>query len=608
MHLLMSRTSQAIDDPGSASPRHALASLRGKFVCPFCGSIKDSAEKPCPRCTMADTPQTRQATRSRIGPWYVLQTRNPSAPGMKYETLLALVQRGQVTPRSIVRGPTTHQLWRFAAKVKGLSREFGLCYHCEAEIDRKANICPHCQKIQEPPPNPDVLLESRPGPFAGTIEPIRREAQAASRVENRPSSNETSAAATDDLSSPASPPAEPPLVAPEDQATERSYAALAVTDAPSHAAPAASAEPRRKTGQEILSARELAAAFRLELQPPASSVRQITSRRRWRWIVLSLLVLIIVAGGTLGVMLAIDPSLRGELRQWVQQTFEKTFTARQVQSPAPEPGENLWQQPAPPSDPEQTEPLRSTPRPTPPARQAVQPQQTNVAPPTSSTQSPATSAVPSAGRAEPRETQDEPTLPRLAPLTRVQPPNRPESASPPRVEPSATRHEPSETRMTSPAPREQQPTARVEPSASNREPSTTRAEPASTRVEISAARTEPATAGSESASEHIESPAAARIAPARPAEDASAALAPPARPARPQVPAPQAAPASNVSENPIQVARRLRVQALDAEADEQYDRARQLYEQIIQTLPRESWPSDVELRLAIVKQLQQQAR
>ena len=77
---------------------------------------------------------TRQATRAQVGPWYVMQARNPSAPGMKCSTLLALIRKGQVTPRSVIRGPTTFQLWRFAARVKGISREFGLCYSCGGEV------------------------------------------------------------------------------------------------------------------------------------------------------------------------------------------------------------------------------------------------------------------------------------------------------------------------------------------------------------------------------------------------------------------------------------------------------------------------------------------
>src|SRR2546421_12258753 len=110
-------------------------------VCPFCGLTReitanfDPAPR-CPRCTLADTAQTRSATKARIGPWHVRQVRNPWAPGMGFETLLALVKRGQVTKDSIVRGPTTHQLWKRAAEIKGLSREFGLCYSCGGEIDR----------------------------------------------------------------------------------------------------------------------------------------------------------------------------------------------------------------------------------------------------------------------------------------------------------------------------------------------------------------------------------------------------------------------------------------------------------------------------------------
>ena len=148
-------------------------------VCPYCGLVRARSEAvgACPRCTIEDSPQTRQATKARIGPWYVLQTRNPAAPGMKWSTLLALVKKGQVTPRSIVRGPTTHQLWRLAAQVKGLSREFGLCYSCGLEITRTTNQCPHCDRLQEPPANPDVLLESREshGRRATVVAPIEVE-------------------------------------------------------------------------------------------------------------------------------------------------------------------------------------------------------------------------------------------------------------------------------------------------------------------------------------------------------------------------------------------------------------------------------------------------
>ena len=151
--------------------------IEGRHVCPFCGAVRDQADGVCMRCTMESSPATRQATKSRIGPWYVLQTRNPAAPGMKYETLLTFVRKGRVKAQSIVRGPTTHQLWRFASQVKGLSREFYLCYSCGRAIAREATVCLHCNRLQDLPANPDVFLESldAPSPQAPVSAPIFRD-------------------------------------------------------------------------------------------------------------------------------------------------------------------------------------------------------------------------------------------------------------------------------------------------------------------------------------------------------------------------------------------------------------------------------------------------
>lgn len=146
---------------GLSSAQQIQQALSGKNVCPFCGGVSETSDGVCARCTMENSPLTRQATKARLGPWYVLQSRNPSAPGMKYSVLLALVKKGQITPRSIVRGPTTNQFWRFAARVRGLSREFGICWGCSQEIDTGAAICPYCQRNQEPPPQPDELLDGR---------------------------------------------------------------------------------------------------------------------------------------------------------------------------------------------------------------------------------------------------------------------------------------------------------------------------------------------------------------------------------------------------------------------------------------------------------------
>jgi len=133
--------------------------LRGKHVCPFCGTTRETDLGPCQHCSLEDTPTTRAATRTKLGPWYVLQSRNPSAPGMNFATLMMLVQKGRVTARSVLRGPTTGQFWKHAAKVKGVAREFGLCWNCGGDIARNGRACPSCKRMQEPPLNPDVLLE-----------------------------------------------------------------------------------------------------------------------------------------------------------------------------------------------------------------------------------------------------------------------------------------------------------------------------------------------------------------------------------------------------------------------------------------------------------------
>jgi len=150
-----------VESPHSSSGAQQIRrALRGKHVCPFCGTQRDSDVGACMHCSLEDTPTTRSATRGKLGPWYVLQSRNPSAPGMNFATLMVLVQKGRVTARSVLRGPTTGQFWRHAAKVKGVSREFGLCWNCGGEIAKNARACVHCKRLQEPPLNPDILLES----------------------------------------------------------------------------------------------------------------------------------------------------------------------------------------------------------------------------------------------------------------------------------------------------------------------------------------------------------------------------------------------------------------------------------------------------------------
>lgn len=151
----MTNTPQRIADPADKDDTGGAASK----ICPFCAALRpDVASEPCPRCGLPDTPATRTATSARLGPWFVFQRRNPAAPGMNWTTLRQLIDQGRVTPRSVLRGPTTGQLWAPGAKVRGVSRLFGMCWHCNALVKKNTEHCPSCQADQVPPGDPDALL------------------------------------------------------------------------------------------------------------------------------------------------------------------------------------------------------------------------------------------------------------------------------------------------------------------------------------------------------------------------------------------------------------------------------------------------------------------
>jgi outer membrane biosynthesis protein TonB len=345
--------------PGTEQMLGGRYPLAGRYVCPFCGAVNETMEGPCPNCTMSNTAETRKATKSRIGPWYVLQSRNPAAPGMKYETLLGFVRKGRVKARSIVRGPTTHQLWRFACQVKGLSREFGLCYSCGGSIEREAQLCPQCNRLQDPPAEPDVFVEGQGGataesaataaPAAGApIVPLEESVREAPRapifkeIKLPPPLNFSAPAPppTEVKPEPAKPPAsvfDPSPVAPAAPAPVQPVAPAPAPVAPAPAPAPVSAVPaeagrKRNPNEVILSARELAAAFQLDFDGPDSrngrgatfdagapwadggegtlSARPLPRRRRKRRTGRVLLLFVLLSAGGLAAYLAVDANLR----------------------------------------------------------------------------------------------------------------------------------------------------------------------------------------------------------------------------------------------------------------------------------------------------------
>lgn len=77
-----------------------------------------------------------------MGPWSVHRTDVPTVVGCSYETLLRMVQAGEVTRDTILRGPSTKQLWQVARRVPGIAHLVGSCHQCRAKVERRVGAQP----------------------------------------------------------------------------------------------------------------------------------------------------------------------------------------------------------------------------------------------------------------------------------------------------------------------------------------------------------------------------------------------------------------------------------------------------------------------------------
>jgi hypothetical protein len=319
----MTRSYDAIPEEADRPSEYAKASAPVMSVCPFCGAISEKNDAPCPRCKMENSALTRQATRARIGPWYVMQSRNPSAPGMKCNTLVALIRKGQITPRSVIRGPTTFQLWRFAARVKGISREFGLCYSCGAELQRTSTFCPRCSRSQELPPNPDGLLENEPQAPKTVYRQVnpRPETPVPGSPERSEATPARPAAAVEtEPDRQTRPPTQIPSAA-------ETMAELAEIPSPHNAPPALQSRPRQRPQEGILTPRELAAAFSIQYDPTMDASGKFRRGGSGKNLLVAALILVVFGGGA--SVFYFVPSLRQRFVAWVQDSAPAPASAPQ---------------------------------------------------------------------------------------------------------------------------------------------------------------------------------------------------------------------------------------------------------------------------------------
>jgi hypothetical protein len=113
------------------------------LICPYCGQTQSNAER-CRSCGGLFEPLSRQATHNAMGPWFLRDPGKPFHPGCSYETLVKMIDRGQITRYSILRGPTTKQFWTVARHVPGVAHLLGYCHNCDASVDSGDHGCHVC--------------------------------------------------------------------------------------------------------------------------------------------------------------------------------------------------------------------------------------------------------------------------------------------------------------------------------------------------------------------------------------------------------------------------------------------------------------------------------
>jgi len=114
------------------------------LICPFCGTLQRAGDT-CAACATPLDAETRRQTLARMGPWFIRSDAHPFMPGCSWEQIAAFISSGMITRDSIVRGPTTRQLWRHAPRVQGIAHLLGLCHACQAKVDPAHENCRACR-------------------------------------------------------------------------------------------------------------------------------------------------------------------------------------------------------------------------------------------------------------------------------------------------------------------------------------------------------------------------------------------------------------------------------------------------------------------------------
>ena len=120
-----------------------IMSKQSVLVCPFCGELQKES-KVCQVCQKLHYPRGVMLAEAEMGPWWIRREKYPFRPGLKYDNFIDLVRTGEINTKTIIRGPTTKQLWKIAGRVQGIAHLLGRCHACGEEVKPTALSCGGC--------------------------------------------------------------------------------------------------------------------------------------------------------------------------------------------------------------------------------------------------------------------------------------------------------------------------------------------------------------------------------------------------------------------------------------------------------------------------------
>ena len=113
------------------------------LVCPVCGETQKETSI-CRVCNNSLDSDGLLYAEGAIGPWWVRDKERPFFPGMTYDQLAEMAKNGEIERHTIIRGPTTRQLWKVARRVPGISHLLERCHSCGEHVKPEDRTCGAC--------------------------------------------------------------------------------------------------------------------------------------------------------------------------------------------------------------------------------------------------------------------------------------------------------------------------------------------------------------------------------------------------------------------------------------------------------------------------------